>query len=199
VAVQAFTTSDGTLTAERITLVERGEEPPVPTATNLPTETVTPTPTPTATASPTHTPPPPSATAAPTQTPDTPTQETSSASQVCIPTPLPDWVAYTIRSGDTLSGLAGQTGITLEQLMQVNCLTDAGLIVAGQQIWLPFMPNTAQPGDNQSSGGGSSSGTSGGRSGSSSDDHDDDDNNSGRGSGDDDDNSGPGGGDDDDN
>jgi LysM repeat protein len=199
VAVQAFTTTEGTLTAEQITLIEQGEEPPLPTATNLPT--LTPTATPTATPSPTGTLTPtlnPTATSMPTQTPIAPTQN-SGASQVCIPTPLPEWVIYTIRGGDTLSGLAGQTGITLEQLLAVNCLTDARLIVAGQQIWLPYVPTQSgggQGGNAGSSGSGGNPGSGGG---------DDDDNsgpgssNSGSGSGDDDDggNSGSGGDDDD--
>ena len=190
VAVQAFTTTEGALTAEQITLIEQGEEPPVPTVTNLPTqmptETLMPTatPTPTATPSPTGTQPPtpnPTATRMPTQTSVPPTQA-SGASQVCIPTPLPEWVVYNIRSGDTLSGLAGQTGITLEQLMTINCLTDAQLIVAGQQIWLPFAPPPSSGDDSGDDDGDSGSGSGRSGSNSGSDDSSDDDDNSSSGS-----------------
>lgn len=188
VAVQAYTGPDSTLTAERITLVERGEQPPLPTATDLPT--ITPTLTATQTLTATTTPSPsPSSTQTPTVSPAataTPqplaTTQPSGASQVCIPTPPPNWVLYSIRSGDTLSGLAGQTGILLEQLMAVNCLTDPRLIVAGQQIYLPFAPAPSSSGsggqsDNSGSGSNSGSGGSGsnsGRGGGSSDDDDDD-------------------------
>jgi LysM repeat protein len=180
VAVQAYTGTDSTLTAERITLVERGEQPPLPTATDLPT--ITPTLTATQTLTATTTPSPsPSSTQPPTVSPAA--TQSSGASQICIPTPPPNWVLYSIRSGDTLSGLAGQTGITLEQLMAVNCLTDPRLIVAGQQIYLPFAPAPSSSGsggqsDNSGSGSNSGSGGSGsnsGRGGGSSDDDDDDD------------------------
>ena len=111
-------------------------------------------------------------------------------------TPPEGWVSYQIRSGDTLSRLAGQTGITLDMLMAVNCLTDAGLIVVGQQLYLPFSPAPppAQAGpSNDNSGSGGSGGdddddNGNGNSNSNRNDDDDDDNgSSGSGSGDDDD------------
>jgi hypothetical protein len=196
VAVRAFTTTDGTLTAEQISLIERGEEPPLPTATHLPTQPPTATTTPTPSGTPT---PSPTNTLMPTQTAAPPTQA-SGASQVCIPTPLPNWVIYQIRSGDTLLGLAGQTGITLEQLMAVNCLTDTRLIVAGQEIWLPFIPSpsAALSDDDSGDDNGGNSGNRGSGSSSGSSGDDDDSGSSGSGGGDDDDGGSTGSGDDDD-
>ncbi|HLV36883.1 MAG TPA: LysM peptidoglycan-binding domain-containing protein [Spirillospora sp.] len=169
VAVQARTTSAGSLIAERITLIEPGNEPPVPTQnltpTLSPTLTGTPTPTPTSTS------PPPTLTF--TVTPVT-AQSGAAPDDGCVVDAPAGWVIYQVRSGDTLSSLAAQTSVPVEQLMQINCLDDAHLIVAGQSIWLPFdiaPPPTPLP---ARAGGGPDSGSRG-SGGSHSDDGDDDD------------------------
>src|SRR5690606_22012766 len=172
VAVQARTTSAGSLIAERITLIEPGNEPPVPTQnltpTLSPTLTGTPTPTPTSTS------PPPTLTF--TVTPVT-AQSGAAPDDGCVVDAPAGWVIYQVRSGDTLSSLAAQTSVPVEQLMQINCLDDAHLIVAGQSIWLPFdiaPPPTPLP---ARAGGGPDSGSRG-SGGSHSDDGDDDDDDS---------------------
>ncbi len=63
----------------------------------------------------------------------------------CTLTVPADWVSYSVRAGDTTSELAAKTSITLDTLLTVNCLTDARLLVVGQQIYLPFTPPTAAP------------------------------------------------------
>jgi len=69
----------------------------------------------------------------PTETPDS------------SPTPQPTittcsihsgWVAYTVRSGDTLSTLAQSVGLSTMALQAGNCLTET-ILYAGQTIYLP--------------------------------------------------------------
>lgn len=47
-----------------------------------------------------------------------------------------EWVEYSIKRGDTLSYLAVFTGITVDRIQQVNCLTDTVLSI-DQALWLP--------------------------------------------------------------
>ena len=120
VRVTGQTTTAGTLVAGSVDLLEPGSELPTPTAMPGPTSSPSP--------------------ATPTQTPQ-PTQEPPpSGAGGCLPASPAGWVSYTVRSGDTLSALAGATNTTLEQLMQVNCIEDARFIVAGQQLFLPSTP-----------------------------------------------------------
>lgn len=53
--------------------------------------------------------------------------------------PPAGWVTYTVRSGDTLGRLSRAYGISVEQLRQANCLPGSNLIVAGQQLYVPFV------------------------------------------------------------
>ena len=43
---------------------------------------------------------------------------------------------YTIKAGDTLTGIAAKTGTTVEQLLELNPELDAEALVAGQKIKL---------------------------------------------------------------
>lgn len=54
-------------------------------------------------------------------------------------TPTTDWVDYTVQVDDTLSLLASKTNISVDLLMQANCLS-SDLIFAGQTLHLPFIP-----------------------------------------------------------
>jgi LysM repeat protein len=60
------------------------------------------------------------------------------------------WVIYRVRSGDTLSFLSSSRGVTLEQVMAVNCLTNERRIIVGQALYLPPGASVVQPpsGDN---------------------------------------------------
>jgi LysM repeat protein len=150
IRVEGFTTPQGELFASQITLIEENSDEALPTSTSMPTiapsftptsepsltptlsatPTDTPTPTQTRTTTPTHTP-------SPTLTPDSlPTATT------CVPSKPDDWVSYQIQTGDTLSGLAARTGSSLEELLAVNCLSDARLIIVGQEIFLPRIPTS---------------------------------------------------------
>lgn len=103
-------------------------------------ETATARPSPTETAV-TATEPAPTSSASPTlevtNTPSPTTTPTLEPTEIaCIPTPPFGWVRYTIQANDSLSSLSEATDITVEQLMQVNCL-DNILLSIGQVIWMP--------------------------------------------------------------
>jgi LysM repeat protein len=101
---------------------------PLPTATPAPTR---PTPTPTITPTPTPTP---SASATPTPKPSASATPRPTAS----PTPTPSAVkTYTVKPGDTLTGIASRFGTTSKILMDLNSITNANLIKIGQILKLP--------------------------------------------------------------
>jgi LysM repeat protein len=57
----------------------------------------------------------------------------------CTPSPPTGWELYTVQAGDTLFGLGAARGTTVDEVMQVNCLSSPD-IVAGQQLYLPSLP-----------------------------------------------------------
>lgn len=65
---------------------------------------------------------------------------------VCVVSPPPGWVQFTIRQGDSLSNLAQRANIPVESLIEVNCLPNDTLSV-GQQVWVPAasLPQAATP------------------------------------------------------
>lgn len=73
---------------------------------------------------------PPMPTPAPTATPTT--------ARHCQRIQAPNWVAYVVKSGDTLSSIAARAQTSVNELRRVNCLTD-GVLRAGTTI---FAPNT---------------------------------------------------------
>ncbi len=99
--------------------------------------TSTPTPTPTGSPSPSVTP-----------TPSTsPTSVDGTVSPLgCAVSAPDDWVSYFVKSGDTLSALALNTGATLAQAQTVNCITDPRLMRVGQEIFLPRKPTITTTG-----------------------------------------------------
>lgn len=208
VTVQAETSSSGELFARSLTLLEQGDLTPTPAltptlvlsptaeatqtvappATNTPAPTITTTVTfaPTATPSPTptHT--------AQVATTVVPTIAVSPTATACVPAQPPNWVSYRIQPNDTVAGLAGVTGVSVDQLVLVNCLPPNLMIIVGQYLFLPYMPPAPQPtqapqqptvasqpqGDDHGGSSNSGSGSSGG--------DDDSDDHSGRGGGGDD-------------
>ena len=115
--------------------------------------TATRVPEPTATRQPTPPPPPPTAVPADTATPSiTPTSgpsatPTSTATRslssyptyapVGTGTPLKFPFVYTVKAGDTLSGLADRFGVPRTKLMAANGLQDSNLIRIGQVLIIP--------------------------------------------------------------
>jgi LysM repeat protein len=124
-----------------------------PTATMTSTVSATVTATASATASSTATN---TATSTASRTPTntaTPRPTLSSSATTCAPSQPAGWVQYRVQAGDTLSGLAANRGITLEQAMTVNCLTNAGFIFVGQLLYLPPAVNTDTPDDDDNNAG----------------------------------------------
>ncbi len=54
------------------------------------------------------------------------------------------WVVYTVQEGEVLFNLALETGATVDEVKQANCLT-SNILSIGQELWLPTMPPTATP------------------------------------------------------
>ncbi len=147
VEINAYTTASGALIAREIHLTEPSEREPLPTPTPIPTRSIaTSTPPPTATPAPTNTPPSRTPTYTSTPTPSqTPTVTSTPSTTACVPFQPQGWEAYTVQAGDTLSALAAIRGITLDELMDANCLTNPRLIFAGQRLYLPPGPPPPRP------------------------------------------------------
>jgi LysM repeat protein len=102
-------------------------EPPTPTAVAYAPPTATDTPRPTATRRATFTP-------VPATPSDTPT-----------PTVTPTPVIYIIEKGDTLLVIARQFGVTVNDLQDVNGITDPRRLRIGQEIIIPLEPGEGEP------------------------------------------------------
>jgi LysM repeat protein len=68
------------------------------------------------------------------------------------PTPTPcfppaSWVPYTVLPGETLYSIAARYGLTAGQVQQANCLSSAGALRAGQDLYVPYLipPTQAIP------------------------------------------------------
>jgi LysM repeat protein len=55
-----------------------------------------------------------------------------------------DWPTYSVVAGDTLFNIAQKVGSSVNELAQANCLTNTSVIVVGQQLHVPRLPE--QPG-----------------------------------------------------
>jgi hypothetical protein len=137
VRVRAQTTTAGTLIATAVELVNNQDDPPTPTP--QPTEDSTPVPTIDTTETPTT--PAPTRTPRPTRTaPPTPTR--ADGCNAAVPA---GWQLYTIRAGDTLSEIALYGDVSLDELMEANCLTFQSVIRPGQPIYVPAILPTDSP------------------------------------------------------
>jgi LysM repeat protein len=63
-----------------------------------------------------------------------------------------------IADGDTLSGIAARTGVSVTDLVAANCLTDASSIISGQTLRVPVVPAGASSGETNGTGNGANSG-----------------------------------------
>jgi LysM repeat protein len=83
--------------------------------------------------------------AAPTDT--SPPQPVATRAPLLTPTPGPDGsIVYTVQSGDTLTAIAFAAGLTVQELQDLNNLSDTNIII-GQTLLLatPAPPATASP------------------------------------------------------
>ena len=78
----------------------------------------------------------------PTSTPTIQSSEGVASTDCLIPNP--NVSTYTVLSGDTLSTIAVNSGSTVEELAQLNCLEDTNLITVGQQIYVPTTNQNSQ-------------------------------------------------------
>lgn len=81
-----------------------------------------------------------SATTSLSATPEPPTQPIVLPSATPAPCKPPlGWVAYTVKSGDTLFEISQRTNVTVSRLQNANCLTGNNIRI-GQQLFVPFIP-----------------------------------------------------------
>ncbi|MEO1166138.1 MAG: LysM peptidoglycan-binding domain-containing protein, partial [Chloroflexota bacterium] len=68
-----------------------------------------------------------------------------SEASTALPCTLPaGWVVYRIQTGDNLSALANNTGTTVAQLTEVNCIDNPRLLSVGDELFVP-RPVTITP------------------------------------------------------
>ncbi len=125
-----------------LTFTPPEEQPAVgPTSTSTPSATATASATTAPSVTPTRTP-----SATPTRTPvPSSTPSLTPTAVACTPYQPPGWVAYTIQPNDTLSSLAASRGVSVAEVLRVNCLTDPSTIIAGQVIYLPSVSGPVAP------------------------------------------------------
>jgi hypothetical protein len=83
----------------------------------------------------------PTATPEPTSTPlPTATRIPTSAPPPCVISD-PGWPLYTVQRGDTLYSIAQRSGSSIDELSRINCLSDPGNLQAGQQLYVPRLPD----------------------------------------------------------
>jgi LysM repeat protein len=66
------------------------------------------------------------------------------APAAATPSPEPTTTTYVVQAGDSLSGIAFQFDVSVEDLMRANGLTDADLLFVGQELIIPIggLPET---------------------------------------------------------
>jgi LysM repeat protein len=61
-----------------------------------------------------------------------------------LPPPMEQPITYVVRAGDTLFGIAAEYGVSVEDLMRANDLTDPNFLTLGQTLTIP-VPGTPLP------------------------------------------------------
>ena len=73
----------------------------------------------------------------PATAPSKPSKQSVKPAPAPKPAPKPSQATYTVRPGDTLSGIASRYGTTWQELQRINGIADANRIFPGQVIKLP--------------------------------------------------------------
>jgi LysM repeat protein len=68
------------------------------------------------------------------------TQVVTLPAEIVTPYPTRGVVAYTVREGDTLSGIASYFGVSLEDLLSLNSIRDPDRVVSGTELLIPPPP-----------------------------------------------------------
>jgi LysM repeat protein len=113
---------------------------PTPTLLPSPTNTQLPTQFASATSTPSDTLPPPTDTQPPPSTEPLVAVSATSTTAACNNPPA-NWVVYTVRTGDSLFGIANLVGSSVNELQTNNCL-NSDQITVGQRLYLPHLPST---------------------------------------------------------
>jgi len=113
---------------------------------------------------------------------------------VCPPVMPNGWTTYTVRAGDSLSRIAQITDTDFDDLVAVNCITNANSIIVGLVLFVEEAPRNGGGGSDDNGNGNSNSNDNGNDNGSNSnnnsndngdDDHDDNGNDNGNNGNDD--------------
>jgi LysM repeat protein len=67
------------------------------------------------------------------------------ASPTPAPPDLEDVIAYEVEFGDTLGTIAEEFGVTVEQLLELNQISDRDAISPGQALYIPVTPSPKTP------------------------------------------------------
>jgi LysM repeat protein len=59
--------------------------------------------------------------------------------------PPSGWVIYIVQKGDTLYGIAVQSGVSVAQLQWANCLGNSTTVRVGQKLYVPRLPQGKPP------------------------------------------------------
>ncbi len=70
--------------------------------------------------------------------PTTPLLLPNNVADTPMPTPEGEYELYTVRSGDTLGGIAYRFGTTVRAISQANQITNYDLIIAGDHLYIPL-------------------------------------------------------------
>ena len=72
----------------------------------------------------------------PTEAAPTPTPVPPTAASAATTTPV-EGSSYTVQPGDTLSGIAAKTGVSIDDIITANNLSDSNVISVGQELIIP--------------------------------------------------------------
>jgi hypothetical protein len=67
-------------------------------------------------------------------------QQTTPTAVAPTPIPTPEETIYTVKSGDTLSQIARDFNVTVDDILKLNKIEDVNLIFPGEEIKIPGHP-----------------------------------------------------------
>jgi serine/threonine protein kinase len=67
----------------------------------------------------------------------TPTVTFTPTAEACVPERPPGWLVHTVRPGDTISTFAQRANVTVNTILQANCLPPGTVLSVGQTLFIP--------------------------------------------------------------